>query len=174
MSNTRQKFRATLYEKFKEITKNTQAKLDFQLPHGDDICSNIGYPSGWVIDVNGYLLKCSEHIGSQKRYISHIKEIADNIEKELEIFKVIQPYTEKNLKEWGCVDCKILPICRKRCAWDYQNTNGINRRCSEAKYNLRNEIKQQFNLFKKNPTWFNNISNLRTLKRKNESLFAKI
>ena len=165
LSNTRQQFRKRQYEKFLEITKNTKAKLDFQFPIGDDVCSNIGYPSGWVIDVDGNLFKCSEHIGNQKIYITHINEIADNIEKELEMFKAIQPYTEKNLKKWGCMDCKVLPVCRKRCAWEYQNINGINRRCSEAKYNLKTDIKLQYNLFKKNPTWFNEISNLRIVKK---------
>ncbi|MGV8094265.1 MAG: radical SAM protein [Mangrovibacterium sp.] len=106
-------FRKVLYERYIELTKNRKIKMDFQFPTDQDVCPNIGYPSSWVIDADGSLLKCSEHIGNEKVNICKIEDIAQDIEKEHGIFHRIQPYTEANLYQWGCLDCVFLPDLQK-------------------------------------------------------------
>lgn len=100
------------------------------LPHmRPTICCSIGFNS-FVIDPNGDIYKCWEHISRDEEKIG-------------DVFGEI--WNTKNLNQWllynafdspECRACKILPICQGGCPYYYFKTR--KRKCRSIKYNYSN------------------------------------
>lgn len=93
------------------------------------------YINSFVIDVDGFIYKCWNHVGVKEKSCGHISEmekIASN-----EYLKWIQWNPLKNKK---CKECKMLPICMGGCP-DLVIDNKNDPVCDIVKYNLDNIIK---------------------------------
>lgn len=84
--------------------------------------------SGYVVDPDGLLYKCWNHIGREEFSIGKITD------KEIKISSLLLNYLmSQDILEQGCIKCKMLPYCGGGCLDEYLRY-GI-RRCHPRKYN---------------------------------------
>lgn len=93
------------------------------------------YVNSFVIDVDGFIYKCWNHVGVEDKSCGHISEMEKIVSNEY--LKWIQWNPLKNIK---CKECKMLPICMGGCQ-DLVIDKKNDPVCDTVKYNLDNIIK---------------------------------
>ena len=123
------------------------AKLKCQYPRfTNNYCGTYSGSNAFVIDSEGYISKCWEHVNNPQVVIGNIQDGIINTTKSEKFKKIIE---NLNIPQ-KCLNCKILPICEAQfCPND--NFELIPNHCSFWKYQMLNSFKEQYLMQKQHP-----------------------
>lgn len=155
--NLKEDYRYILYHKYKNINNNV--KLKYMFPYEDKLvnCGATRSLNFWVVAPDERLYKCWHLIGNQKFCLGSIDDLLSD---SLMIKNKIENEWTLNLndmKSWGCLNCKHLPICDMLCPHNYLNPitgKGQMEQCSDWKYLLERRLIEQYNLYIEKPDLF--------------------
>lgn len=95
----------------------------------------------YVIDPNGYIYKCMEHLGHKTLSIGNIMDFKISLRKQSRFSFLNNPLTDPI-----CSHCSILPICGGGCPNERNQTVNNQRPCPAEKFKLNDIIR---NLYEK-------------------------
>lgn len=97
--------------------------------------------NSYVIDHNGYMYKCWNHIGNLEESFSNVKDFLSVNEEYLYNYRSWLTRTPFDSDE--CASCKFLPVCMGGCP-DYVREGYENKNCEQWKYNIKNVLTHMY------------------------------
>ena len=119
-----------LYEKANSCGFSLNKMSVYPSPKMNFCCHD--YANSFVVDSNGNLYKCWNHVGNAKKSHGNVKNF-ENSFRNANYLSAVQWNPVRNLK---CRDCDILPICIGGCPDAMSNSADGEPVCGTIRYNL--------------------------------------
>lgn len=131
------------------------AKKRFRLPTtAFDECYSAVNQNGFVIDSDGNIHKCWEDVDKPETSISNVSEPYN-----LKLGKLVKWLEYNKTTNEKCLNCKFLPICATHCTKKMLEDKR-NQICVNWKYNLEEDLKQQYIEKIENPQLYSDFCEL--------------
>ena len=119
-----------LYEKVSACGFTMNKMAAYPTPRVNSCCAD--YANSFVVDKDGELYRCWNHVGDKKYSSGNVKD-GDNLTLEKNYLSWIQWNPIRHPK---CRECACLPICVGGCPDIMRNSNDRQPVCGTVKYNL--------------------------------------